>query len=250
MYLEMTVTFSRGQWPWCPMLILSYAESGILQRNLMILTHSGQDKMHAILQTAFSWIRIFVFWFKFHWNLFARFQLAIIPILIQIRARCRPGDKPLPEPMMAQFTVTYMRHSAWMSWTLVILIFFWGKNKNNKLPFTTTGLILGVHPANERQRYSALRILALISASFSGWFSERSLGLSSRSADLSSWRPLVAWSRTSRAFTSMSGTSVLRRLTPPHHRSPIAVRKVDRLPRIMYKMVRNSYHYSDVTWES
>ena len=32
------------------------------------------------------------------------------PTLVQVMACCRIGDKPLPEPMMAQFTDTYMRH--------------------------------------------------------------------------------------------------------------------------------------------
>ena len=32
------------------------------------------------------------------------------PALVQIMALCRTGDKPLPEPMMTQFTDAYMRH--------------------------------------------------------------------------------------------------------------------------------------------
>ena len=38
-----------------------------------------------------------------------------IPALVQIMAWCRIGDKPLSEPMMAQFNDAYMRHSASMS---------------------------------------------------------------------------------------------------------------------------------------
>ena len=30
--------------------------------------------------------------------------------LVQVMARRRTGDKPLPEPMMTQFTDAYMRH--------------------------------------------------------------------------------------------------------------------------------------------
>ena len=37
------------------------------------------------------------------------------PALVQIMAWRRPGDKPLSETMMAQFTDAYMRHSASMS---------------------------------------------------------------------------------------------------------------------------------------
>ena len=37
-----------------------------------------------------------------------------IPALVQIIAWCRPGEKPLCEPMM-QFTDAYMRHLASLS---------------------------------------------------------------------------------------------------------------------------------------
>ena len=40
------------------------------------LTHWGRDKMDTISQTifsnAFSWMKIFEFWLKFHWSLFLR----------------------------------------------------------------------------------------------------------------------------------------------------------------------------------
>ena len=32
------------------------------------------------------------------------------PALVQVRAWRRTGDKPLPEPMLTQFTDAYMRH--------------------------------------------------------------------------------------------------------------------------------------------
>ena len=38
-----------------------------------------------------------------------------IPVLVQIMAWRRTGDKPLSEPMMTQFNDAYMRHSASMS---------------------------------------------------------------------------------------------------------------------------------------
>ena len=45
------------------------------------VTHPGWDKMAAILQmtisNAFSWMKMFEFRLKFHWNLFPRVQLAI-----------------------------------------------------------------------------------------------------------------------------------------------------------------------------
>ena len=46
-----------------------------------ILTHLPLDKMAAILQTtfwnAFSWMKKFIFGFKFHWSLFLRVQLIV-----------------------------------------------------------------------------------------------------------------------------------------------------------------------------
>ena len=38
-----------------------------------------------------------------------------IPALVQMMAWRRPGDKPLPEPMVLQFTDAYMRHSTSIS---------------------------------------------------------------------------------------------------------------------------------------
>ena len=32
------------------------------------------------------------------------------PALVQVMAWCRTGDKPLPEPMLTQFTNAYMQH--------------------------------------------------------------------------------------------------------------------------------------------
>ena len=32
------------------------------------------------------------------------------PALVQVRASCQTGDKPLLEPMLTQFTDAYMRH--------------------------------------------------------------------------------------------------------------------------------------------
>ena len=45
------------------------------------LTHWGRDKMAAISQTtfsnAFSWMKMYEFHLRFHWNLFLRFELTI-----------------------------------------------------------------------------------------------------------------------------------------------------------------------------
>ena len=46
-----------------------------------LLTHWGQDKIDAILQTTFSnaisWMKMFEFRLKFHWSLFLKVQLTI-----------------------------------------------------------------------------------------------------------------------------------------------------------------------------
>ena len=61
------------------------------------ITHWGWDKMAAISQTTFSnvfsWMNMYKFCLSFHWSFF-------IPALVQIMAWCRPGNKPLSEPMM------------------------------------------------------------------------------------------------------------------------------------------------------
>ena len=48
----------------------------------VLLPHWGRDKMATIFQTtlssSFSCMKIVLFWFQFHWNLFLRVQLTII----------------------------------------------------------------------------------------------------------------------------------------------------------------------------
>ena len=63
------------------------------------LTHWGSDKMAGMFQTtfsnAFSWMKMFQLRF-----IVPKGPINNIPALIQIMAWCRPGDKPLFEPMM------------------------------------------------------------------------------------------------------------------------------------------------------
>ena len=51
-----------------------------------LLTHLPLDKMAAILQTmfsdAFSWMKSFVFWLKFHWSLFPKGPTGKNPALV------------------------------------------------------------------------------------------------------------------------------------------------------------------------
>ena len=63
------------------------------------VTHWGWDKMTAFLQTTFShtfsWMKIVVFLFEFHWNLFPGILLINRPALKQMMACYRVGTKPL-----------------------------------------------------------------------------------------------------------------------------------------------------------
>ena len=78
------------------------------------LTHWGRDKTTAIcndvshwlgaipqttFSNAFSWMTMFEFRLRFHWNLFLRFELTIsnIPALVQIMSLC------LPNPQIPKF---------------------------------------------------------------------------------------------------------------------------------------------------
>ena len=56
------------------------------------LIHQGQDKMGTILQmtfsNAFSWRKMFIFWFEFHLSLFKEVNLTKKSLLVHIRACC------------------------------------------------------------------------------------------------------------------------------------------------------------------
>ena len=68
------------------------------------LTHWDQNKMAAVLQTtfsnAFSWKKMCEFFIKISLKFVPKGLIDNIPSLVQIMAWCRPGDKPLSEPMM------------------------------------------------------------------------------------------------------------------------------------------------------
>ena len=51
------------------------------------------------------WISI-----KISVNFVSKYPIYSKPTLVQLMAWCRTGNKPLPEPMMTQFTDAYMRH--------------------------------------------------------------------------------------------------------------------------------------------
>ena len=66
------------------------------------LTHLPLDKMNAISQMifsdAFSWMKMYKFWLRFHWLFFPKGSINNIPALSQIMAWRSIGDKPLSEP--------------------------------------------------------------------------------------------------------------------------------------------------------
>ena len=79
------------------------------------INSSPPGKMTIISQTifsdAFSWMKSFIFWLKFHWNLFLRVQLTITQNWLYNGIVNRwIGDKPLSEPVLTRFNDTYMRH--------------------------------------------------------------------------------------------------------------------------------------------
>ena len=58
---------------------------------------------------AFSWKKMLICWFKFHWSLLLRDQLIISQLkssLVQVMAGHWTGDKPIPEPMSTMNEVT------------------------------------------------------------------------------------------------------------------------------------------------
>ena len=71
------------------------------------------DKMAVIwnmtFSNAFSWLKVLYFE-PISPKFVPRDQIGNNAVLVQVRAWHRTGDKPLPEPMVAQLTDTYMRH--------------------------------------------------------------------------------------------------------------------------------------------
>ena len=84
----------------------------ILQESLTHLPPGQNDCRRWCFQNsnAFFLMKSFVFWFKFHWGLFLRVQLTVLQHWFIDNAWRRPGNKPLSELMLAQFTDVYMQH--------------------------------------------------------------------------------------------------------------------------------------------
>ena len=84
----------------------------------MQLTHLPLDNMAAISQAAFSnassWMKNFVISIQIPLKFVPKDPIDNKSALVQIMAWCRPGNKPLPEPMLTQFADNYMWH--WRRW--------------------------------------------------------------------------------------------------------------------------------------
>ena len=93
-----------------------------LEKIYFVLTHLPLDKIAVILaDDTFKCIflsendRIPI---QMSLKFVARIPVDNKPVLVQVMAWCRTGDKLLPEPMMTQFTDAYMWHLGEMSnWT-------------------------------------------------------------------------------------------------------------------------------------
>ena len=64
------------------------------------------------LANVFLWMKMIALRFEFHWNVkcVPRSPIDNKPALVRVTAWRRRGDKPLPEPMLTQFTDAYMRN--------------------------------------------------------------------------------------------------------------------------------------------
>ena len=93
----------------------------------VILNTFRPRQMATIFQTtfsnAFSWMKMYEFWLKFHWSLFPRVRLSIFQHWVQIMAWRRPGDKPLSEPMMVRLlTHICITRPQWVKTRILILV--------------------------------------------------------------------------------------------------------------------------------
>ena len=82
--------------------------------NFSHLTNLPLDKMAAISQTtlssAFLWMKRFFISIRISLKFVPKGPIDNKAALVQVMAWSWTGDKPLPEPMLTQFTNAYMRH--------------------------------------------------------------------------------------------------------------------------------------------
>ena len=114
----------------------------------LILTHWGRDEIDAISQTrfsnAFSWMKMFQLWLKFHWSLFLRVQLTIF----------RPGDKPLSAPMMVSLlTHICVTRPQWVRLAAPLGMHHWTSTKPLHSLHTSQHYLYGIWEVTPRVIY-------------------------------------------------------------------------------------------------
>ena len=113
------------------------------ENSCTLSTHWGRERMAAISQTtfsnAFSWIKICEFRLKLPIKKFVPYgPINNIPALVQIMAWCRPGDKPLSEPMMVKLpTYICVTRPQWVKSMELVSCDFMDHNYGNDLICTT-----------------------------------------------------------------------------------------------------------------
>ena len=77
--------------------------------------------LYMTFPTACSWMPIVVLLFLCHWFVFPRVE-STVSISHHILPWLRAGHKPLPEPVMPEFTNVHMYHSTSMGWMVPVNI--------------------------------------------------------------------------------------------------------------------------------
>ena len=89
-----------------------------MDKTTFSLTHRGRDKMASTFNIILKWISLNEnVWIliKMSLNFVCRRPINNIPALVEVMAWCRPGDKPLSEPMMVRLpTHIWVTQPQWL----------------------------------------------------------------------------------------------------------------------------------------
>ena len=96
---QQDIRFNIDQVLWCHV-----TSSGLKELTYLPLDKMATTISQTIFSNDFSWMKSFVFWFKFHWSVFLGVQLKISQHWL--KHWCQTGNKPLFKPMLTQFTDT------------------------------------------------------------------------------------------------------------------------------------------------
>ena len=96
------------------------------------ITHWGWDKMAAIFQYIFLQWKHVIFFIKISLKFVPKGLINNIPSLVQIMAWCRPGDKPLSEPVMVSLLMHIcVTQPQWVKWIKLIAFVYHSSPMNN-----------------------------------------------------------------------------------------------------------------------